>query len=43
MKERIRRTYENIPRGVLAETARSFQSKVQLCLNQNGNVFEHLL
>jgi len=43
MKERIRRTCENIPRSVLAETVRSFQNRVQFFLNQNGNVFGHPL
>jgi len=30
MKKRIRRTCENIPRSVLAETVRSFQSSILL-------------
>jgi len=42
MKERIQKTCENIPKDVLVENVQNFQNKIQLCLNQNDNVFKYL-
>jgi len=32
-----------IPRNVLLSTVDSFESRVQSCVNNNGQIFEHLL
>lgn len=43
MEQRIRDACQNIPREVLLNTVNSFRKRIQLCLQQNGGTFEHLL
>lgn len=33
---------ENIPRAVLHRTVEQFQQRIELCIQQNGGVFEYL-
>lgn len=42
MMHRIRTACENIPRAVLHRTVEQFQQRIELCIQQNGGVFEHL-
>jgi len=41
--ERIILTRRSIPRNVLLSTVDSFERQVQLCVDNNGQIFEHLL
>lgn len=43
MMERIRRACAAIPRETLLRTVSSFERRVNLCLQANGQIFEHLL
>lgn len=43
MMERIISACRNIPRNVLLSTVNSFERRVQLCIDNNGGIFEHLL
>lgn len=40
--DRIRNCCNSIPRNVL-ETARNFEHRIQLCIQNEGGIFEHLL
>lgn len=42
MMHRIRTACENIPRAVLHRTVEQFQQRIELCIQQNGGVFEYL-
>ncbi|KYN26649.1 hypothetical protein ALC57_03979 [Trachymyrmex cornetzi] len=43
MMERITLACRSIPRNILLSTVDSFERRVQLCVDFNGQVFEHLL
>lgn len=43
MMQRITIACRNIPRNVLLATIRSFQNRIQLCLDNNGQLFEHFI
>lgn len=43
MIDRIRNCCNSIPRNVLLETARNFERRIQLCIQNEGGIFEHLL
>ena len=43
MQQRITDAFENIPREMLREVNRSFGDRINLCINQNGRHFEHLM
>jgi len=43
MMERITLACLSIPRNVLLSTVDSFEHRVQLCVANNGQIFEHLL
>jgi len=44
MTERITlRITRSIPRNVLLSTVDSFEHRIQLCMDNNGQIFEHLL
>lgn len=43
MKNRIRNACRSIPRTVLLQTIESFKNRLRLCINEEGNVFEHLI
>ena len=43
MKQRIRQACANIPQEQLVAASQSITTRMQLCLNQNGQHFEHLL
>ncbi|EZA50202.1 hypothetical protein X777_11341 [Ooceraea biroi] len=43
MIQRIKTACTNIPRAVLLETVNYFERRIALCIQANGNVFEHLL
>jgi len=41
--ERVTLACRNIPRNVLLLTIDGFERRVQLCMDNNGQIFEHLL
>jgi len=41
--ERITLVCGSIPRNVLLSTVDSFERRVQICVDNNGQIFEHLL
>jgi len=43
MMERITFACRSIPRNVLLSTIDSFERRVQLCMDNNGQIIEHLL
>lgn len=43
MQLRIRNACADIPRGVLLQTIRNFQRRIELCLQVNGANFEHFI
>lgn len=43
MKQRIRNACQNIPRHVLLSTVESFDRRIELCMINNGGIFEHLI
>jgi len=43
LKDRIRRACRSIPANVLRKTVDAFEKRLQLCIQQNGGTFEHLL
>jgi hypothetical protein len=43
MMERITLACRSIPRNILLLTVDSFERRVQLCVDNNGQIFEHLL
>ena len=43
MKERIRTACKNISSELLLKTVEAFEKRVRLCIEVDGNVFEHLL
>lgn len=43
MKERIRDAFRQVTHDMLINVQHSFTERIQLCLQQNGDVFEHLL
>ncbi|EFN82442.1 hypothetical protein EAI_03116, partial [Harpegnathos saltator] len=40
---RLRRACRSIPANVLRKTVDAFEKRLQLCIQQNGGTFEHLL
>ncbi|KYN19186.1 hypothetical protein ALC57_08485 [Trachymyrmex cornetzi] len=43
MMERITLACRSIPRNILLSTVDSFERRVQVCVDNNGQIFEHLL
>ncbi|KYN17324.1 hypothetical protein ALC57_10399, partial [Trachymyrmex cornetzi] len=43
MMERITLACRDIPRNILLSTVNSFERRVRLCVDNNGQIFEHLL
>jgi len=43
MMEHITLASRSIPRNVLLSTVDSFERQIQLCVDYNGQIFEHLL
>lgn len=43
MMDRIRNACQNIPNHVLLSTVESFERGVELCIANNGGIFEHLI
>lgn len=43
MKNRIRRAFASITQQMLQEMRHSFRKRIQMCLDRNGEHFEHLL
>lgn len=43
MIHRIQMACSNIPRNTLLQTVQNFERRIQLCLDENGATFEHLI
>jgi len=43
MMNRIKRVYEEITPEILRSIVENFESRLQLCLQNNGGHFEHLI
>ena len=43
LKERIRAAFREITKDVLVRVCQSFVRRTQVCLQNNGHQFEHLL
>ncbi|EFN81131.1 hypothetical protein EAI_00746, partial [Harpegnathos saltator] len=43
LKDRIRQVCRSIPANVLRKAVDAFDKRLQLCNQQNGGTFEHLL